>query len=88
VLNGSGIRGKAGIVKDFLTDAGYEDIITANAAAFDYEITVIQFKKGQEATRDLVSEDIASEIEDKVVFETLAEDEAADIVIIVGTDFK
>ena len=88
VLNGSGIVGKAGVVKDFLKNAGYEDILTGNAATFDYETTVIQFKKDQEDVRDLVSKDIASELEDKAIFETLDETEAADIVIIVGTDFK
>ena len=88
VLNGSGIVGKAGVVKEFLKDAGYEDILTGNAAAFDYETTVIQFKKNQEDVRDLVSKDIASELEGKAEFEILDETEAADIVIIVGTDFK
>ena len=88
VLNGSGIVGKASVVKTFLKDAGYEDILTGNAAAFDYETTVIQFKKDQEDVRDLVSKDIASELEDKAEFEILDETEAADIVIIVGTDFK
>jgi len=88
VLNGSGVAGKAGVVKGFLKDVGYEDILTGNAPSFDYETTVIQFKKGQENVRNLVSKDIASEIEDKVAFESLDEEEAADVVIIVGTDFK
>ena len=88
VLNGSGIRGKAGVVKDFLKAVGYEDILTGNAESFDYETTVIQYKKNQESIKDFVSEDIQSEIEDTIKFEVLAEDEAADVVIIVGTDFK
>lgn len=88
VLNGSGIVGKASVVKTFLKDAGYEDVLTGNAESFDYETTVIQFKKGQEDVGDLLSEDIASEVENKVKFETLDDEEAADAVVIVGTDFK
>ena len=76
------------LVKDFLKAVGYEDILTGNAESFDYETTVIQYKKNQESIKDFVSEDIQSEIEDTIKFEVLAEDEAADVVIIVGTDFK
>lgn len=88
VLNGSGIRGKASTVKDFLKTVGYEDVLTGNAESFTYETTVIQFKKDQDDIKDLISKDIASEIENKLEYEILAEDEAADAVIIVGTDFK
>lgn len=88
VQNGSGIAGKASDVKSFLQDQGYEDILTANADSFDYETTVIQTKEGGEALRDMVAADIATEIEDKPVFEPLDEDAAADVVIVVGTDFR
>lgn len=88
ILNGSGIVGKAGDVKKFLQGAGYEDILTGNAATFDYDTTVIQTKDGENSLAELIAEDIKSEIEKKALFETLDKDNAADIVIIVGTDFK
>jgi len=88
ILNGSGIAGKAGDVKEFLREQGYEEILTANASAFDYETTVIQTKEGDEALRDLMAQDISTELEDKAEFEVLDADSAADIVIIVGTDFR
>jgi len=88
VLNGSGIVGKASKVKDFLRTKEYEEVLTGNAQAFDYETTVIQTKEGDERLRDTVAQDIASEITGKPEFETLDADDAADIVIIVGTDFR
>lgn len=88
VLNGSGIAGKASDVKEFLREQGYEEILTGNASAFDYETTVIQTKEGDEALRDLVAEDITSELEAEPEFEVLDDDSAADVVIIVGTDFR
>ena len=88
VLNGSGISGKAGVVKSFLQEAGYENILTANAEAFDYDVTVIQTKKGADELKNTIAKDIASELEGDAKFETLDEDDAADIVIIVGTDFR
>lgn len=88
ILNGSGIVGKASDVKEFLREQGYEEILTGNASAFDYETTVIQTKADDEALRDLVSKDITSELEGQPEFEVLEEDSAADVVIIVGTDFR
>ncbi|MDA1317173.1 MAG: LytR C-terminal domain-containing protein [bacterium] len=88
VLNGSGVSGKAGVVKSFLQEAGYESILTANADAFDFEVTVIQTKKDGDDLKKLMAKDIASELEGEVEFETLNEDDAADIIIIVGTDFR
>ncbi len=88
VLNGSGIAGKASDVKEFLREQGYEEILTGNASAFDYETTVIQTKEGDETLRDLITDDIASELEGDVEYETLEDDDAADVVIIVGTDFR
>ena len=82
------MSGKAGVVKSFLQEAGYESILTANADAFDFEVTVIQTKKDGDDLKKLMAKDIASELEGEVEFETLNEDDAADIIIIVGTDFR
>ena len=88
VLNGSGIPGKASDVKEFLNTKGYEEILTGNADAFDYETTVVQIKKENNSElQKLISQDIASQVP-KPTFEALDEDEASDIVIVVGTDFK
>lgn len=87
VLNGSGISGKASVVKDFFSEKGYTDILTGNADAFDYDVTVVQVKKDQDDIKALVEADIASQVP-KATFETLDDAEAADVVIIVGTDFK
>lgn len=87
VLNGSGTPGKAGEVRDILRDAGYSDIVTGNADAFDYEETVIQLKEASEEYFSLLQEDITeyAEVGD---FEELDEDDAADAVIIIGSDFE
>ncbi len=88
VLNGSGISGKATDVKEFFQEAGYGEILTGNADAFDYETTVVQIKEDADpAIRTYIEKDIASQVEEPE-FETLDEDEAADVVIIIGTDFK
>lgn len=88
VLNGSGISGKASDVKAFLTEKGYQEILTGNAEGFDFDKTVVQIKKDQEKKlKPLIAEDITSQVSSPT-FETLDEDEASDMVIIVGTDFK
>ena len=88
VLNGSGIAGKAGDVKDFLKEKGYEEILTANADDFDYTTTVIKVKEDAEpGMEEFVAKDLSERVE-KPKFDTLEKDEAADVVIIVGTDFK
>lgn len=88
VLNGSGIPGKASDVKEFLNSKGYEEILTGNADAFDYETTVVQIRaENNSELKALISEDIASQVS-KPTFEALDEEEASDIVILVGTDFK
>ncbi len=87
VLNGSGISGKASNVKEFFTEKGYSDILTGNADAFDYETTVVQVKEDKPEIKSIIETDIASQVP-KPKFETLEVSEAADVVIIVGTDFK
>jgi hypothetical protein len=87
VLNGSGISGKATDVKAFFQEKGYGEILTGNADAFDYETTVIQIRDEDTEIREYIEEDIASQVPSPE-FETLDEDEAADVVVIVGTDFK
>lgn len=87
ILNGSGIPGKAGEVEDILSDAGYTDIVTGNADAFDYEITEVSIKAEFIDALSYLQEDLADYIDLKEASE-LDEDDNADIVIIVGTDLK
>lgn len=88
VLNGSGEAGKASDMKDALTEAGYQEIITGNAETFDFEQTVIQVKEDFEAAGDVLAEDLKDSVEDPKIETLEDEDEASDVIIIVGTDFK
>lgn len=87
VLNGGGVAGKATDVKEILSDKGYLDIITGNADNFDYEKTELQVKKSKSQAYLMV----ANDLKDYVTAPTqtrLAEDETADVVLIIGADFK
>lgn len=87
VLNGSGTAGKAGVVKDILKNKNYQEILTGNADNFDYTKTVIQVKKTKAEAYGLVQTDL----KDYVTLPTqtvLDEKEAADIIVIIGADFK
>lgn len=87
ILNGSGIVGKAGEIEELLQDEGYSDIVTGNADNFDYDTSEIQVKEDKEEAFDILSGDLADlvKIDD---FSTLDEDDAADIVFIIGTDIE
>lgn len=87
VLNGSGIAGKATVVKNILKEKGYEEILTDNADNYDFTTTVIQVKKNQTG----ISEMVKTDLKDNVVSPKIAElddKETADVVITFGTDFK
>jgi hypothetical protein len=88
ILNGSGVKGKANDVKNFMREKGYEDILVGNASRFNYEKTVIQTKEDGDDLRNLVAKDISSEILSEPIFETLDEDSASDVVLIFGQDFR
>ncbi len=87
VLNGGGVPGKATAVKNILNEAGYENILTGNADAFDYDTTEIQVKEGAQDLFQLVAADIADSVTVKKPTQ-LDEDEASDVIIVIGTDFK
>lgn len=88
ILNGSGVKGKATVVKNFLREKGYENILTGNAENFGFEKTVIQTKKDGDRLKDTIFQDIKSEILDEPDFELLDDDSASDIVLIFGQDFR
>ncbi len=88
VLNGAGIAGKADEVRSILQELEYVDIVTGNANRFDYETTEIQIKEeDRQRLRALIEEDIADYVDDPS-FTTIDEGEVADIIIIIGEDFR
>lgn len=87
ILNGSGTPGKAGDVKTVLKEKGYQDIVTGNADTFDFEITEIAVKKGNEHIASLVKSEIADYAKNAKVT-VLGDKETADVVVTVGKDFK
>ncbi len=88
VLNGSGTAGKATEVRDLLREAGYQEILTGNADTFDFTQTIIQTKKSTNSYANIVAKDIADSADNPKIETTLADDDASDVVIIVGSDFK
>lgn len=86
VLNGSGVRGKAAEVKDFLKSKGYEEILTGNADTFDFEKTVVALKKNS-PLQAIIAADLASATT-TITFDTLKDSDPADMVITFGKDWK
>ena len=87
ILNGSGTKGKATEVKDVLLETGFADIVTGNAETFDYEKTELQIKKESSDALSLIQHDLKDYVSISDAAE-LDEDETADIVIIIGSDFQ
>lgn len=87
VLNGSGTAGRASEVKDLLSQAGYEEILTGNADNFDYETTVFQIKKVYKNLDKELVKDLDNAVETPKV-ETLDDEETSDVIIIIGSDFQ
>jgi len=87
VLNGSGTKGKASEVKDILKENKYQDIITGNADNFDYTTTEINIKKSKIEIRDYLIKELNDYVS-KPKIGTIDEAESADVIIIIGTDFK
>ena len=87
VLNGSGIPGKASDVKAVLTEKGYQQVLTGNADEFDYKVTEIQIKKDASDSAATIKADLKENVTAPKIT-VLDEKETADVVIIVGTDFK
>ena len=70
-----------------LKEKGYQEILTSNADSFDYEQTQLQTKKSMSSAIKTIKNDLKDNVT-SVKESVLDEDEAADIVIIIGTDFK
>ncbi len=87
VLNGGGVKGKATDMKDILQKAGYKEVLTGNADNFDYTQTVIQVKKTSPDLYTAMKHDIADYVTNPKQ-DVLDSQETADIVVIIGQDFK
>lgn len=87
ILNGSGTPGKAAEVKDILADKGYGEILTDNADNFDYETTILQVKKNRRQAISWIKTDLKNYLTD-IKTESLEDDQAADVVLIIGQDFE
>ena len=86
ILNGSGIVGEAGKVKDFLIENGFseEKIQTGNADSYDYEDVSISLKaEMSEVVIDAIEESL-SIYEIKISEDELQDNSTFDVVIIVG----
>jgi len=87
ILNGGGIKGKANEVKALLKEKGYQEIITDNADNFDYEQSEIQVKKSFLPAVSMMQNDLKDYLK-SYKQSTLEEDSTADLILIVGQDFK
>lgn len=87
ILNGSGTAGKATDVKDILKKIGYQDIVTGNADNFDFTTSELQVKKSKSEATMMLQKDLADYVS---TFKTseLAATESADILLIIGKEFK
>lgn len=82
ILNGNGISGSAGSVKDQLTGAGFTVDKVANAYNFNYEKTIVYFKTGKNTEADLIKNALSNR-----QCETSNDDSVVgnyDIVVVVG----
>lgn len=87
VLNGSGTAGKATEVKDLLKNKGYQDIVTGNADSFDFTQSELQIKKSKADAFSMVQIDLKDYVS-SFQQTALDEKEAADVILIIGKDFK
>jgi len=84
VLNGSGVKGAAGVAEAFLEGLGYEDIETGNASLYDYEETEISIKEDKDEYLDMIIEDLSDEYEVATESSVLDEDSDFDVEITIG----
>lgn len=86
VLNGSGVPGESGNVKDSLEKLGFENVETGNAQSYDYETTEISLKADTpEGVYTAIEEALSDEYTVGKSETALDEDSAYDVIIIVGT---
>lgn len=82
VLNGSGVTGMAGKVVELIGQKKYKPAQVGNADNYNYETTLIKYKKGDVK----FAEEIKSLIDRKAVVEEMASQEE-DVIVIIGKSF-
>src|SRR4030042_2694853 len=85
ILNGSGIAGKAGQVKDLLSKGGFseENIITGNADSYDYKTVSVSLKDGlSEKVINTIQTSLSDDYKVEVSEDNLQENSTYDVVII------
>lgn len=87
ILNGSGTPGKASEVRDILKEKGYQELLTGNANNFDYTRSELQVKKSQSDVASVLKTDLKENVA-SFRQSVLDEKETADIILIIGQDFK
>ncbi len=87
ILNGSGTAGKAGEMKNILVKDGYQNVLTGNADSFDYKQSVIEVKKSKSDATSLLEADLKDYVSSFKV-SNLEENNTADVILIVGSDFQ
>lgn len=85
ILNGSGIPGEAGKVKDLITDLEFESITTGNASSYDFDKTSISIKEDIPAQVFSDIKDLLGDTYDmETKSETLEDSSDYDVIITVG----
>ncbi len=87
ILNGVGIKGKATEIKDILKEKEYQEILTDNADNFDYEQTEVQIKEEKKQAFNYLKDDLKEYVSLKKS-SSLPKDSSADVILIIGKDFK
>ncbi len=87
VLNGSGVAGKAGDVRDILKGKGYTDVLTGNADSYDYTQSELQVKDNKQQAAAMIEQDLKA-YESSFKVTTLSATNSADVILIVGSKFK
>ena len=89
VLNGSGVAGEAGLVKDTLETEGFKNIDTSNADNYDYTNTEISLKDDiSEAVYDAIEQVLSNDYTVILDADPLTDDSEYDVVIVVGKKNK
>jgi hypothetical protein len=90
VLNGSGTVGLASDAKKVILAAGYEEVLTGNASAFDVKVTEIQVKKEFTSVTDDIKKAFADSVADtsKIKVTTLDDKDTSDVIVTLGADYK
>lgn len=84
VYNGSGVPGIAGQAAQQLIRSGFRVVDTKNADRFDYEETQIVVQRGDAAGGERVRDALGA----GAVVSQPADQEVADIIVIIGSDFE